>query len=240
MTQMGGVALLDYAYRFSDRPDRYINYGYNSLLASWALMNTGTKETGFGYWYKGERNDGAVGWAFSPYQNSRTYMNYIKVGRSPWRFDGEIDHGLTGGIHGSGVYLVDDPDFGLIGYGANVRTDKNGTVSITPLDGVRRQIRIMTPVRFSIELMQDGFRKDHPVTLKGAAEELSFFIENRSSKRHNTTIRTEGVPEGKYTVMTDHKMITTFHIEAGNTHHPYYIEVPVTDKHTQVKLLKTN
>lgn len=136
--------------------------------------------------------------------------------------------------------LVDDPDFGLIGYGANVRTDKNGTVSITPLDGVRRQIRIMTPVRFSIELMQDGFRKDHPVTLKGAAEELSFFIENRSGKRHNTTIRTEGMPEGKYTVMTDHKMITTFHIEAGNTHHPYYIEVPVTDKHTQVKLLKTN
>ena len=134
---------------------------------------------------------------------------------------------------------MDDPDFGLIGYGANVRTDKNGTVSITPLDGVRRQIRIMTPVRFSIELMQDGFRKDHPVTLKGAAEELSFFIENRSGKRHNTTIRTEGMPEGKYTVMTDHKMITTFHIEAGNTNTPYYIKVPVTDKQTQMKLLKT-
>jgi hypothetical protein len=48
------------------------------------------------------------------------------------------------------------------------------------------------------------------------------------------------MPEGKYTVMTDHKMITTFNIEAGNAHHPYYIEVPVTDKHTQVKLLKTN
>lgn len=80
MTQMGGVALLDYAYRFSDRPDRYINYGYNSLLASWALMNTGTKKTDFGYWYRGEQNDGAVGWAFLPYQNSRTYMNYIKVG----------------------------------------------------------------------------------------------------------------------------------------------------------------
>ena len=33
-------------------------------------------------------------------------------------------------------------------------------------------------------------------------------------------------------------MITTFNIEAGNAHHPYYIEVPVTDKHTQVKLFK--
>lgn len=239
MTQMGGVALLDYAYRFSDRPDRYINYGYNSLLASWALMNTGTKKTDFGYWYRGEQNDGAVGWAFSPYQNSRTYMNYIKVGRAPWRFDGEIDHGLTGGIHGSGVYLLDDPDFGLIGYGGNVRMDKDGTVSIIPFDGVRRQVRIMTPVRFSVELMQDGFRKDYPITLRGT-EELSFCIENRSDKPHNTTIRAEGMPEGKYTVMTDHKMITTFNIEAGNAHHPYYIEVPVTDKHTQVKLLKTN
>ena len=239
MTQMGGVALLDYAYRFSDRSDRYINYGYNSLLASWALMNTGTKKTDFGYWYRGEQNDGAVGWAFSPYQNSRTYMNYIKVGRAPWRFDGEIDHGLTGGIHGSGVYLLDDPDFGLIGYGGNVRMDKDGTVSIIPLDGVRRPVRIMTPVRFSVELMQDGFRKDYPITLRGT-EELSFCIENRSDKPHNTTIRAEGMPEGKYTVMTDHKMITTFNIEAGNAHHPYYIEVPVTDKHTQVKLLKTN
>lgn len=239
MTQMGGVALPDYAYRFSDRPDRYINYGYNSLLASWALMNTGTKKTDFGYWYRGEQNDGAVGWAFSPYQNSRTYMNYIKVGRAPWRFDGEIDHGLTGGIHGSGVYLLDDPDFGLIGYGGNVRMDKDGTVSIIPFDGVRRQVRIMTPVRFSVELMRDGFRKDYPITLRGT-EELSFCIENRSDKPHNTTIRAEGMPEGKYTVMTDHKMITTFNIEAGNAHHPYYIEVPVTDKHTQVKLLKTN
>lgn len=239
MTQMGGVALLDYAYRFSDRPDRYINYGYNSLLASWALMNTGTKKTDFGYWYRGEQNDGAVGWAFSPYQNSRTYMNYIKVGRAPWRFDGEIDHGLTGGIHGSGVYLLDDPDFGLIGYGGNVRMDKDGTVSIIPFDGVRRQVRIMTPVRFSVELMRDGFRKDYPITLRGT-EELSFCIENRSDKPHNTTIRAEGMPEGKYTVMTDHKMITTFNIEAGNAHHPYYIEVPVADKHTQVKLLKTN
>ena len=239
MTQMGGVALLDYAYRFSDRPDRYINYGYNSLLASWALMNTGTKKTDFGYWYRGEQNDGAVGWAFSPYQNSRTYMNYIKVGRAPWRFDGEIDHGLTGGIHASGGYLLDDPDFGLIGYGGNVRMDKDGTVSIIPFDGVRRQVRIMTPVRFSVELMQDGFRKDYPITLRGT-EELSFCIENRSDKPHNTTIRAEGMPEGKYTVMTDHKMITTFNIEAGNAHHPYYIEVPVTDKHTQVKLLKTN
>lgn len=46
----------------------------------------------------------------------------------------------------------------------------------------------MTPVRFSVELMRDGFRKDYPITLRGT-EELSFCIENRSDKPHNTTIR---------------------------------------------------
>ena len=76
-----------------------------------------------------------MGWAFSPYQNSRTYMSYIKTGRAPWRYDGEIDHGLTGGIHGAGVYLVDDPDFGLIAYGGNVAVDREGTISMVPYDG---------------------------------------------------------------------------------------------------------
>lgn len=44
--------------------------------------------------------------------------------------------------------------------------DREGTISMVPYDGVRRQIRFLTPVQFSVELEQDGFRKDYPVTLK--------------------------------------------------------------------------
>ncbi len=237
MTQMGGVALLDYAYKFSSEPEKYINYGYNSLLASWALMNTGTQQTDFGYWYKGKENDGAVGWAFSPYQNSRTYMSYIKTGRAPWRYDGEIDHGLTGGIHGAGVYLVDDHDFGLIAYGGNVAVDKEGTISMVPYDGVRRQIRFLTPVQFSVELEQDGFRKDYPVTLK-KTNELAFVIENRSGKPHHTRMTLEGkLPEGKYTVIAGQKEVEDF--EIMNQAHPFCrLEIPVMDKYTQVIIKK--
>lgn len=237
MTQMGGVALLDYAYKFSSEPEKYINYGYNSLLASWALMNTGTQQTDFGYWYKGKENDGAVGWAFSPYQNSRTYMSYIKTGRAPWRYDGEIDHGLTGGIHGAGVYLVDDHDFGLIAYGGNVAVDKEGTISMVPYDGVRRQIRFLTPVQFSVELEQDGFRKDYPVTLK-KTNELTFVIENRSGKPHHTRMTLEGkLPEGKYTVIAGQKEVEDF--EIMNQAHPFCrLEIPVMDKYTQVIIKK--
>lgn len=237
MTQMGGVALLDYAYKFSDEPEKYVNFGYNSLLASWALMNTGTQQSGYGYWYKGKENDGAVGWAFSPYQNSRTYMDYIKVGRSPWRYDGEIDHGLTGGIHGAGVYLINDSDFGLIAYGGNAAVDKEGTISVVPLDGVRRQMRFLTPVQFSIELEQDGFRKGYPVILR-KTNELVFSIENRSGKFHHTMLVLEGkLAEGQYTVMAGRKEVRTFEI-TNQGRASYQIEIPVMDKYTQVIIKK--
>lgn len=237
MTQMGGVALLDYAYKFSSDPAKYINYGYNSLLASWALMNTGTKESGWGYWYKGEKNDGAVGWAYSPYQNSRTYMSYIPVGRKPWRYDGEIDHGLTGGIHGSGMYLLDDPDFGLICYGGNVTVGKDSVLTIIPLDGVRRQLRFVVPAKFSMELQQDGFRKDSPITLKGGMDELEFFIENRSGKQHLTTLVLGNLPEGTYCVYVNRKEIMKLTAERGMSS-SCRVEIPVSSDHTQVKIIK--
>lgn len=237
MTQMGGVALLDYAYRFAADPCQYVNYGYNSLLASWALMNTGTKDTGFGYWYKGKENDGAAGWAFSPYQHSRTYMDYIKVGRSPWRYDGEIDHGFTGGIHGSGVYVLNDPDFGLTGYGANVTADADGTMRILPYDGVRRQIRFFTPARFSLELEQDGFRKDHPIFLKDTWE-VGFVLENRSDSRHTTVLTFEGeLPQGKYTVRADKKEIETFEVKVPDRS-TRQIKIPVQNNYIEVIIKK--
>lgn len=111
MSQMAGAALLDYGFRFSDKPQDYINWGYNSLLSSWALVNTGTEENGFGYWFKGKDNDGAVGWVHSPYQHSTLWgLPTVKSNRGPLRYDGEIDHGLTGGVHSAGIYLVDDSD----------------------------------------------------------------------------------------------------------------------------------
>jgi hypothetical protein len=69
MTQMGGVALLDYAVRFApaERQSELIRHGYNSLLASWALLNCGDAAAGHGYWRKGAAFDGAAGWGFMPY-----------------------------------------------------------------------------------------------------------------------------------------------------------------------------
>ena len=81
---------------------------------------------------------------------------------------------------------------------------------MVPYDGVRRQIRFLTPVQFSVELEQDGFRKDYPVTLK-KTNELAFVIENRSGKPHHTRMTLEGkLPEGKYTVIARQKEVKDF------------------------------
>lgn len=187
MSQMGGTALLDYAFRFADDPERYVNWGYHSLLSSWALVNTGTENSDYGYWYRGIMNDGAAGWIYSPYQHSWLWdLKSVGQKRGPLRYDGEIDHGLTGGLHGSGIYLLKDADLGLICYGGNVDVDNSGNISIIPYDGVRRQLRLFTPERIAIELKKDGFGKGDTISIKG--DKISFTIENREGKEHITTV----------------------------------------------------
>lgn len=61
MSQMGGWAVLDYGLNFASDPAPYLRLGYASYLSAWALMNTGTAESNYGYWYPGRGNDGG-GW----------------------------------------------------------------------------------------------------------------------------------------------------------------------------------
>ncbi|HEY3391284.1 MAG TPA: DUF5695 domain-containing protein, partial [Lacipirellulaceae bacterium] len=66
MSQMGGWAVLDYALHFAADPSAHLRLGYASYLSAWALMNTGTPESNYGYWYPGEANDGGAGGGFEP------------------------------------------------------------------------------------------------------------------------------------------------------------------------------
>lgn len=196
MSQMGGAALLDYAVRFADKPYEYVRYGYNSILSSWALMNTGDKESGFGYWHGGEEKDGAAGWAFCIYQHSHPYMMYINTGRGPWRYDGEIDHGFTGGVHGAGCYLVRDPLFGDIVYGGRL-LDSEGEWRITPLDGVRRYLAVPDLGRFEMELGNNGFSREHDIVVSKDLEYIEATVERRGCSSEQRIVLTN-LPYGRY------------------------------------------
>jgi len=63
MSQMGGWSILDYGLHFAADPADYLRLGYASSLSSWALVNSGTSESGYGYWFPSPNNDGATGGA---------------------------------------------------------------------------------------------------------------------------------------------------------------------------------
>jgi hypothetical protein len=63
---MGGWAILDHALYEAADPTDALRLGYASSVSSWALVNSGTRATGFGAWFPSEANDGATGGGFMP------------------------------------------------------------------------------------------------------------------------------------------------------------------------------
>ena len=71
---MGGWGVLDYAIHFAPDPTDWLQLGYASSLSSWSLMNTGTPASNYGFWFPGERNDGAAGWQFMSARSGSAWM----------------------------------------------------------------------------------------------------------------------------------------------------------------------
>lgn len=196
MSQMGGVALLDYAVRFSDEPCRYVRYGYNSILSSWALMNVGDESSDYGYWHPGKDKDGAAGWAFCIFQHSHPYMQYIDIGRGPWRYDGEIDHGFTGGVHGAGIYVVWDPVFGEICYGGDMKVE-GGAYKIRPYDGAGRYLAIPDAGRFELRLYNNGMDDSKEQIVARDLDRIILHVEKRGQSQ-SQRLSLRNLPEGEY------------------------------------------
>lgn len=194
MSQMGGWAILDYGLYFADKPTDYIELGYASLLSSWALMNTGTRQSNYGFWYPGKKHDGCVGWAFMPQKTGSEWNPACQnIPRGPWPVDGEIDHGLTAGVEAACTVVTDDPIFGLFAYGGVV-TENNSEFSIIPKDGVRQRLHlIINDRKVNLLLERDGFAKEKSVIIKKSFERISFNLENRFRKSHRTVLLLSGI-----------------------------------------------
>ena len=216
MSQMAGWAALDYGLYFSEDPVDYIRLGYASLLSSWALMNSGSAKSGFGYWYPGEKNDGAVGWNFQSLKHGRTW-GVGNSGRGSWPVDGEIDHGLAGGIKAAATVVLDDPIFGRIALGGSLSTD-NDEVSVIPQDGVRRRLHfLLGDQRIHLLMHTDGFKKTRPIVFDDKFSHLSFQIENRSGRDHDGSFEITGLPDGEYEILIDGQATETVVSQAGET-----------------------
>lgn len=200
MARMGGWGILDYGINFSEKPYDWLQLGYASYLSSFALMNTGTAETDYGFWFPGKQNDGAMGWAFMESKTGRAWIRK-DIDRGAWYYDGEADLGNGAIFRTAQTVLSDDPLFGWISYGGILTQAKKGFY-IIPRDGVRSRFAIATEkVRKTLSLDHDGFAAEKQIIVTPALDKVSFTLENRGGGSH-TSILTVTTPEGTEPVVT--------------------------------------
>jgi hypothetical protein len=201
MAQMGGWAISDYALYFAQDPETYMRLAYASYLSSWALLNSGTPESNYGYWYPGKENDGGASGGFEPRPWGRAWLGDKEMGRGPWWYSGEIDLGFDGALRAAATVVVDDPIFGLFAYGGEVE-QKNALTYAIPKDGLRARFHVVRGFqRLHLLLDRDGFAEGQPISFDDALNHITFHLENRGAGRHETTIRVAGLPLGRYQVV---------------------------------------
>jgi hypothetical protein len=194
MARMGGWSILDYGINFSDKPYDWLQLGYASYLSSFALMNTGTAESDYGFWFPGKQNDGAMGWAFMESKTGRAWIRK-DIDRGAWYYDGEADLGNGAIFRTAQTVLSDDPLFGWTAYGG-VMTQSQKGFNIIPRDGVRSRFSIVTEkVRKTLSLDRDGFAAEKQISVTPALDRVTFTLENRTGDSHTAILKVTS-PDG--------------------------------------------
>ena len=205
MSQAGGWAIADYALYHASDPVPYLRLGYASYLSSWALMNAGTPETDYGYWYPGKDNDGASGWAITPEKYGPMWIRKDNS-RGAWFYDGEIEIGYSAALRTAATIVAQDPLFGLIAYGGLLTEGRKG-IEVIPRDGLRKRFHVIRGERrLHLLLDRDGFAAEQPIVVDDGGRRVQFILENRTVDAHVTTLRIAGLPAGDYSVRVDGKL----------------------------------
>lgn len=137
MSQMGGASILDYALYHAEDPFEDLRLGFGSLMSSWALMNSGTEASNYGYFFPGKEHDGAACGGFEPLYLGETWLEQPHHG-GPWYYSCEIDLGFCGYLHGASTILAEDPLFGRICLGGSL-AESEDRLEVTLQDGVNRR-----------------------------------------------------------------------------------------------------
>jgi hypothetical protein len=190
MARMGGWSVLDYSINFAEKPYDWLQLGYASYLSPFSLMNTGTAESNYGFWFPGKQNDGAMGWAFMESKHGYAWIRK-ETDRGAWYYDGEADLGNGAIFRTAQTIMANDPLFGWIAYGGTIRESGKG-YSIVPRDGVRNRFSLVADeLRMTITLERDGFAEEKEICVSKNLREISMLIENRSGNEHSTSLNIE-------------------------------------------------
>ncbi len=214
MSQMGGWGLLDYALNFATNATDYLRLGYASSLSAWALMNTGTPDSNYGFWYPGLGNDGACGGGFEPSPYNTTWLGQPSH-RGSWYYSCEENLGYCGAIRSAATVLADDAIFGRFCYGGDW-TATNTNVQVTLKDGVRRRFHaILNTGNVHLILENDNFSATQPVGLKEDFSDLRFTVETGNLAGHTARLKFSSTIGGSYAFKDAGGTIAVLDLGAG-------------------------
>jgi hypothetical protein len=181
---------------------------YASSLSSWALMNTGTEESGWGYWFPSRNNDGATGGGFMPEPIGRAWIGK-EMTRGAWYYSAEEDVGYCGALRTHATIVARDPIFGEIAYGGVLK--RQGTaIRVVPRDGLRVRFHVIREdQRFHMTLDRDGYASEQPIVVSDDLSSIRFTLENRVGRAHETNLALTGLPAEDYTVAVDGRAVGT-------------------------------
>ncbi len=247
MAQMGGWGILDYGVNFAAKPDDWLQLGYASYLGAWCLMNTGTPETNFGYWYPGPEKDGATGWSFMAAKSGRAWIGK-QIERGPWFYDGEIDLGYGGALRSSATVLTNDKLFAWIAYGGKLEAVNDNELRIEPRDGLRQRFYAVVTYdsvpgkasgdikRLKIELDRDGFAAGQPIVTDKSLSRLAFTLENRTGDEHKTELSLSPPAGSSYMVRHNGQEVPL--AKTSDWNYPLRAEFNVGDGEDRVEIVK--
>jgi len=161
------------------QPFDYLRLGYASYLSSWALVNSGRPETGYGYWFPAVENDGGAGGGFEPLARARGWLGKW-IERGAWYYSAEEDVGYCGAIRTAATVVADDPVFGLVALGGKLE-DRGDRIEVVPRDGLRTRFHLMMSPekRLHVEFQKGRLAKEKPVVIKKDLSEIIFEVEER-------------------------------------------------------------
>jgi hypothetical protein len=214
MSQMGGWAVLDYALNFATNPAPYLRLGYASHLSAWALMNSGTPESNYGYWYPGRANDGAAGGGFEPAPYGTTWLEQPHH-RGAWYYACEIDLGYCGALRAAATVLADDPIFARFCFGGDWRK-AGDSLEVIPRDGLRRRFHALLKTgRLDLISEVERFAAARPIVLKEDLSQVSFSLETENPAEHLARLRLSGLAAGEYELSAGSRRVTTVSLSHG-------------------------
>jgi hypothetical protein len=235
MSQLGGWSIVDYALHQAKDPTDYLRLGYASSLSSWALVNSGTAQSGYGYWFPSKNNDGATGGGFMPEPSGRAWIGKT-MRRGAWYYSAEEDVGYAGALRTNATIVTRDPIFGEIAYGG-VLIREGTNLKIVPRDGLRVRFHVARgDERLHMVLDHDGYAKEQPIVIADGLSLVQFTLENRTGRAHETGLSLAGLPAGDYTLSVNGREVA----KVAGKPEPTRLAIPVTAAPTvQVSIART-